>query len=98
MRPEKRLDMWKKVEEGLGSIGKLRILRVLLEESNEAFTKYGLEKATGLKPVDLRANLKSLVNLGWVKEYLYQPRTYKISLENEVVKHISKFFREIKYL
>jgi len=95
---EKRRDAWEEVEQGLGGVGKLKILRVMLDKSNEAFTKYALEKATKLKPVDVRTNLKTLVKLGWVKEYPYQPRTYKINLENEIVKHISKFFREIKNL
>jgi len=98
VKREKRRNAWEEVEQGLGSVGKLRILRAMLEKSNEAFTKYGLEKATKLKPVDVRTNLRTLVRLGWVKEYPYQPVTYKINLENEVVKHFSKFFQEIKYL
>jgi len=98
VRPEKRRDIWEEVEQGLGSIGKLKILRVMLQKPDEAFTKYGLERATGLKPVDVRTNLKSLIKLGWVKEYPYQPRTYKINLENEIVQHLSEFFRQIKYL
>lgn len=98
MRLEKRRNIWEEVEQGLGGIGKLKILRLMLEKSNEAFTKYGLEKATGLKPVDVRTNLKTLVNLGWAKEYSYEPKTYKINLENEIVRHLSKFYQEIRYL
>jgi len=98
VKREKRRNIWEEMEQGLGSVGKLRMLRVMLQKPNEAFTKYGLEKATKLKPVDVRTNLKTLVKLGWVKEYPYQPRTYKINLENEVVKHISQFFHEIKNL
>ena len=86
------------MEQGLGSVGKLKILRVMLQKPNESFTKYGLEKATRLKPVDVRTNLKTLIKLRWVKEFPYQPRTYKINLENEIVKHLSEFFRQIKYL
>jgi Fic family protein len=81
----------------LGSVGRLKILRVLVEKPDEAVTKYSLEKSTKLKPVDVRADLKVLVEVGWVKEYPYQPRTYKINLENELVKHFSKFFQEIRY-
>jgi len=80
VKREKRRNAWEEVEQGLGSVGKLRILRVMLEKSNETFTKYGLEKATKLKPVDVRTNLRTLVRLGWVKEYPYQPVTYKINL------------------
>jgi len=95
---EKRRDAWEDVEQGLSSVGKLKILRVMLDKSNEAFTKYALEKATKLKPVDVRTNLKTFVKIGWIKEYPYQPKTYKINLENDIVKHILKFFQEIKYL
>jgi hypothetical protein len=45
----------------------------LLEKPNESGTKYSLEKSTRLKPVDVRADLKTLVEIGWVKEYPYQP-------------------------
>ena len=98
MEREKRRDAWEDVEQGLSSVGKLKILRVMLDKSNEAFTKYALEKATKLKPVDVRTNLKTFVKIGWIKEYPYQPKTYKINLENDIVKHILKFFQEIKYL
>lgn len=86
------------MEQGLGSVGKLKMLRVMIRKPNEAFTKYGLEKATRLKPVDVRTNLRTLLKLGWVKEYPYQPRTYKINLENEMVNKISQFFQEIEFM
>ena len=95
---EQQLRAWREVEKGLGSIGKLKLLRVMLEKPDEVFTKYGLDKLTGLKPVDVRTDLKTLIKFNWVKEYPYNPRTYKINLEKEVVKHLSEFFRKIKYL
>lgn len=98
MAHERRREAWEDLEQGLGSTGKLKILWVMLEKPNEAFTKYVLEKKTKLKPVDVRANLKTLISLGWVKEYPYQPRTYKINMKSEIVKHISEFFRKIRYL
>ena len=98
MRPRSKRDIWNQVEQGLGSIGKLKILRVLLQNTNKAFTKYGLEKATKLKPVDVRTHLKTLINLGWVTEYPYQPKTYKATLENEIMGYLSEFFRRVKYL
>jgi len=88
---------WKEVEIGLGSIGRLRILREMIEKSDEYFTKYTLEKKTGLKPVDVRSNLKILLDLNWVKEYAYDPKTYKIDMDNEVVRLIAEFFRKIKH-
>ena len=88
---------WKEVEIGLGSIGRLRILREMIEKSDEYFTKYTLEKKTGLKPVDVRSNLKILTDLDWVKEYAYDPKTYKVDMDNEAVRLIAEFFRKIKH-
>ena len=42
------------MEKALRSVGRLKILYVLLEKPDEAFTKYALEKTTKLKPVDVR--------------------------------------------
>jgi hypothetical protein len=71
VKAEKPRNSWEEIELGLGSVGKLRILRVMLEKPNEAFTKYALEKATKLKPVDVRTNIRALVEVEWVKEYPY---------------------------
>lgn len=98
MRRKKQLNTWKEAEKALSSIGKLKILRLMLENPNEAFTKYRLEKSTGLKPVDVRTNLKVLIELEWITEYSYRPKTYKINLENRVVHSFSKFYQDIKYL
>jgi hypothetical protein len=95
---EKKPVTWDTIEKGLGSVGKLKLLRVMLEKPEKAFTKYGLEKATGLKPINVRTNLRILVEIKWVKEYVYKPRTYKINLENRIVEHLSEFLRKIKYL
>ena len=85
-------------ETGLGSISKLKILRILTRNKDETFTKYALEKMTGLKSIAVRNNLKTLTQIQWVKEYLYKPKKYKINLENPVVKHLIAFFREVKYI
>jgi DNA-binding IclR family transcriptional regulator len=45
----------------------------MIERPEEYFTKYMLEKATGLKPLDVRRSLKTLVELGWVKEHPVRP-------------------------
>ena len=98
MELEKKPVTWETIEKGLGSIGKLKILRVMLEKPEKTFTKYGLEKTTGLKPVNVRTDLQTLVKLKWVEEYPYKPRTYKINLKNRVIEHLSEFFRKVKYL
>lgn len=98
MRSKRQRNTWEEAEKALGSMGKLKILCLMLENPNEAFTKYRLEKTTGLKPVAVRTNLKVLIELEWVKEFSYKPKTYKINLENRAVQSFSKFFQDIKYL
>jgi len=88
---------WKEIETGLGSVGRLKILKEMIEKPDEYFTKYVLERRTGLKPVDVRSNLKILIDLNWVKEYAYDPKTYRVDMENEAVKLIAEFFRKIRY-
>lgn len=87
---------WKEIEIGFGSVGRIRILREMIKKSNEYFTKYMLERKTGLKPVDVRNNLGILVDLNWVKEYAYDPKTYKVNMENDAVKLLAEFFRKIE--
>ncbi|MFQ6094829.1 MAG: hypothetical protein ACE5NN_01680 [Candidatus Bathyarchaeia archaeon] len=93
----KRRLRWKDIEKGLGSVGRIRILREMIENPDEFLTKYALERRTGLKPVDVRNNLKILVELGWVKEYPYDPRTYTVNMENEAVKLLAEFFSKVKH-
>jgi len=83
------------VEVGLGSPGRIRILRIMVKRPGECFTKYALERLTGLKPIDVRRDLRVLVGLGWVKENPYNPRTYEANMDNEVVKIIADFFRKL---
>lgn len=87
---------WKEIERGLGSVGRLRMLKRMIEKPNGYFTKYALERETGLKPTDVRSNLEVLIELNWVKEYNYDPKTYRINMENEVVRLIADLFRKIR--
>jgi hypothetical protein len=86
------------IENTLGSITKLKILRVLSKNRDEFFTKYALEKKTGLKPVSVRSNLKDLTKIQWVTESPYKPTKYKINQENQTVKDLIDFFKKIKYI
>ena len=90
-------DRRKEIEAGLGSEGKLRILRELIKNQDKPLTKYQIEKLTFLKPVDTRKNLKILVKLGWVRELPFQPKKYIINMENEVVSHLADFFYKVRY-
>jgi Fic family protein len=91
-----KASIWEEFEGGLGGVGKIRILRLMIGRPEEYFTKYMLEKATGLKPLDVRRSLKTLVELGWVKEYQCDPKTYRVNMENENVKAVAELFRKLK--
>ncbi|MDH5688196.1 MAG: hypothetical protein OEZ48_10100 [Candidatus Bathyarchaeota archaeon] len=95
MEGNQRRVRWEEIEKGLGSVGRIRMLREMIERSDEFFTKYALERRTGLKPVDVRSNLEVLLELGWVKEYRYDPRTYKVNAESEAIRLIAEFFHRI---
>ncbi|MFQ5710979.1 MAG: hypothetical protein ACE5GD_04270 [Candidatus Geothermarchaeales archaeon] len=98
MSPKSRGALRERIERGMGSRGRLRILGELAKDTEKYFTRYSLERLTGLKPVHVRADLKVLVELGWVKEYPYRPRKYRLNLEDEEVAHIVRFLREIRYI
>lgn len=86
------------IESGLGSKGRLRLIRALAEKPDMLMTKYALEKRSRLNPVRVRAGLAALVRLGWVKEYRGDLVKYQLNMENEIVRHILRFFRDVGYL
>ncbi|MDQ1281018.1 MAG: hypothetical protein QG670_2282 [Thermoproteota archaeon] len=86
------------VEEGLGSVGRLKILRALAKGNAISETKYSLEKVTGLKPIDVRKHLKILIDTSWVREYDYNPPVYTLNKENPKVKLLMDFFKSVDYL
>ena len=59
----------REIADGIGSIGRIRILAELAKKPNETLTKYSIISTKGLKRVDLRTSLDRLVSIGWVKEY-----------------------------
>jgi DNA-binding IclR family transcriptional regulator len=85
------------IESGLGSIGKVKILRALAEE-NKMATLYTLHKKTGLKRDDIKSNLDDLVRIGWIKETKYANALYGLDLENEYVARLVQFFRDTGYI
>jgi hypothetical protein len=90
--------IWDELEQGFGGGSKFRILLQLLLNPTEAFTKYALVKATGLRTPSVGGQLKVLIKLGWVREYTFTPKTYQINLENEVVSQISGVFQNIRHV
>jgi len=92
----KERSIWEALEMGFGSGTKFRVLTHLVLNSEEALTKYALAKATGLKTSSVENHLRTLLELDWIKEYPFMPKTYQINLENEVVLQIVDFFQKAK--
>ena len=85
------------VEQGLGSIGKIKILRALSEEK-KLMTIYALHKKTHLKREDIKRNLAELVKIEWVKEQKIGNSVYSINRENKYVEKLVLFFYDIGYI
>jgi len=96
MKAEER-SIWEELELGFGSGSKFRVLLHLALNPKEAFTKYALVKATGLRTPSVESQLKALLELNWVKEYPFTPRTYQINPANDTAKHITEFLQKARY-
>jgi hypothetical protein len=84
------------VETGLGSVGKVKILRALADEGRMA-TVYLLHKKTGLKREDIKSNLDDLVKIGWVRQAKFANVTYALNGDNEYVARLVQFFKDVGY-
>ena len=92
-------DVDRDVEKGLGGAGKLKILRLLLQKPDHAFTRYEIGKTVPNDPVSIRNNLKTLVQIDWVTPFhVHHLSKYAINLEHETVKRLAVFLRDIRYL
>ena len=85
------------IETGLGSIGKIRIIKALAEEGKLS-TVYVLQKKTHLKREDIKNNLDDLVRIGWVMHTKYANVVYGISRENKYVSRLIDFFNDTGYI
>ncbi len=85
------------IEIGLGSIGKVKIIKALAEE-NKLATIYVLHKKTHLKREDIKNNIIDLVNIGWVTQNKYANIMYGINRENKYVSELIRFFNEVGYI
>lgn len=85
------------IETGIGSIGKVKIIRALAEE-NKMATVYVLHKKTGLKRGDIKNNLDDLLRIGWVRQARYASVVYGLNAENEYVSRLVQFFRDTGYV
>lgn len=84
------------IETGLGSIGKVKIIRALAEE-NKLATIYLLHKKTHLKRDDIKSNLNDLVKIGWVNQTKYANVMYGLNREDKYVNRLVEFFNEVGY-
>lgn len=88
-----------KVDRGLGSVGKLKILRLLMQQSHHAFTRYEIGKKVTIDSVSIRNDIKILMEINWVTEFKVQHlRKYSINLDNPIVNELIDFFREVGYV
>ena len=85
------------LETGLGSIGKIKIIKALAEEGKLA-TIYVLHKKTRLKREDIKNNLDDLVRIGWVTQRKYANVVYGINRENHFVSQLIEFLRNAGYI
>jgi hypothetical protein len=85
------------IETGLGSIGKIKILKALAEE-NKMLTIYALHKKTRLKREDIKRNLNDLIKIDWVHENKLVNIMYSINRQNEYVNQLTVFFNNVGYI
>jgi predicted HTH transcriptional regulator len=85
------------IENGIGTIGKIKIIKALAEE-NKMVTIYVLHKRTGLKREDIKRNLKDLLSIEWIKEKRMANTMYRLNRDNEYVNGILRFFANVGYI
>jgi response regulator of citrate/malate metabolism len=85
------------LEKGLGSLGKIKLVKALAEE-DRMMTIYSLHKKTHLKRDDIKRNLKDLVEIEWVIEEKLANVLYRLNRQNENVQHLLTFFKNVEYI
>jgi len=99
MTAESEKRVVEEIETALSSLGKLKILRLLMKEPIHAFTRYEIGKKIPLNSRDIKNNLYALFEIGWLKELKYgNLQKYSINMDHNLVKHLSNFFRDIGYI
>ena len=85
------------IETGLGSIGKIKIIKALAEE-NKIVTIYVLHKKTHLKREDIKNNISDLLKIGWVTQSKYASIMYGINRDNKYISELIEFFNGVGYI
>lgn len=90
----RKRDALRELNQVLGHGSRFRIMFQLALNPEKTFTKYGIVKSTGLKTSTVALQLKILVDLGWVKKYPFNPETYQLDMENEIMKTFCEFLQK----
>jgi predicted transcriptional regulator len=85
------------IEIGLGSIGKVKIMKALAEEG-KMITIYTLHKKTHLKRDDIKRNLDDLMKIGWVTQTKLANLMYSVNRNNDYVNRLMVFFMDVGYI
>ena len=93
----RRVSIWEELELGFGC-SKLRVIMHLLRNPKEAYTRYAIVKATGLRTSTVESQLERLVEIGWVVKHKFTPATYQANMENEAVREVYSFIQKVKRL
>lgn len=86
-------------ERSLGSIGRLKILRCLMESlrDDESFSIYRLKTLTGICPHDLKKHLQVLVELGLVRKIEQGSQTrYMVEKWNPIITSLAQVLKAFK--
>ena len=86
------------VETGIGSMGRIKILRLLVMSRGEALTKYAIESRSGLRHKDIVNNLEILVKIDWVEQLPSKPKKYRINPNDQIVEGLLEFFYKVGYV
>ena len=85
------------IETGIGSLGKIKIIKALAEEG-KMVTVYVLHKKTHLKREDIKNNLDDLVAIRWVRQLKSASVVYSVNRDEPGVMRFISFLRDVGYL
>lgn len=85
------------LEAGIGSLGKIKIIKAL-SEGDKLATIYLLHKKTHLKRDDIKHNLDDLMRIDWVRQRKYARVMYGINPENRQVNLFVRYLKEAGYV
>jgi hypothetical protein len=80
------------VKRGLGSVGRLRIIEVLVKNP-KGLTRSVMVQQSGLRHDDIMANLQVLIRIGWIKKVATKPVKYRLNINDYIVNSLIEFFQ-----